>query len=96
VSAKRPQRDGAERSETDAERSGAVVPDRSAIEAPSLTIINNDATPEEIAAIVAVFSAMQSAEPPNEPTSTWAARHRRVRPPLRPGPGAWRASGLPR
>jgi hypothetical protein len=66
------------------------------VEAPRLTIVNPDATPEEIAAIVAVFSAMQSAEPPKEPASTWAARHRRVRPPLRPGPGAWRASGLPR
>jgi hypothetical protein len=66
-------------------------------EAPRLTIVNADATAEEVAAIVAVFSSLGGApEPPKEPVSTWAARHRRVRPPLRPGPGAWRASGLPR
>jgi hypothetical protein len=66
-------------------------------EASRLTIVNPDATDEEIAAIVAVFSSLGgSPQPSKEPVSTWAARHRRVRPPLRPGPGAWRASGLPR
>jgi hypothetical protein len=77
-----------------AEESG---PDRPAIEAPRLTIVNPDATPEEIAALTAVFAALGSAtQPPEPPRSTWAARQRRTRPALRPGPGAWRASGLPR
>jgi hypothetical protein len=87
VSAERSQRDGAEPSETD----------RSAVPAPSLTIINKDATPEEIAAITAVIASMGSvAPPPEKPRSLWAARQRRTRAVLRPGPGAWRASGLPR
>jgi hypothetical protein len=71
--------------------------DRSAIPAPSLRIINPDATDEEIAAITAVIAARGSAAPaPEEPRSTWAAYGRRTRPALRPGSGAWRASGLPR
>jgi hypothetical protein len=64
--------------------------------APSLGIVNPDATPEEVAAIVAVFSSLQTAPPTEKPRSLWAARHRRTRAPLRPGAGAWRASGLPR
>jgi hypothetical protein len=61
-----------------------------------LRIVNPDATPEEIAAIVAVLSSLTATEPPPTPRSTWAAYGRRTRPALRPGPGAWRASGLPR
>jgi hypothetical protein len=64
---------------------------------PMLTIVNPDATPEEVAAIVAVFSSLggAAAEPPRK-RSTWSSYARRVRPPLHQGPGAWRASGLPR
>jgi len=70
---------------------------RDGAEAPRLTIINQDATPEEIAAITAVIAAMGSAAlPPARPRPVWAAYARRVRPPLHPGHGAWRASGLPR
>ena len=74
--------------------SDAEVP---AVEAPRLEIVNPDATPEEIAAVVAVFSALQvpQQEAP-KPRSLWSARHRRTRAALRPGNGAWRASGLPR
>ncbi|HEX2896175.1 MAG TPA: acyl-CoA carboxylase epsilon subunit [Marmoricola sp.] len=91
------QRDGAERSEPGAERSGASGSDRSASQAPELKIVNPDATPEEIAAVVAVFAALQSPAPaPEKPRSLWAARQRRTRAALRPGPGAWRASALPR
>jgi hypothetical protein len=62
-----------------------------------LRIINKDATPEEIAALTAVIAAMGSVAPaPEKPGSLWAARHRRTRAALRPGPGAWRASALPR
>jgi hypothetical protein len=71
--------------------------DRSAIGAPKLEIINPDATPDEIAAIVAVLAALQApVEPPTRKRSTWASYARRTRPPLHPGRGAWRASGLPR
>jgi hypothetical protein len=64
---------------------------------PRLEIINADATAEEIAAIVAVFSSLQSpAEPKPAPRSVWASRQRRTRAALRPGPDAWRASALPR
>ena len=50
----------------------------------------------EVAALVAVIASMggtASAEP--KPRSTWAHPARAMRPVHRPGPGAWRASGLP-
>ena len=64
--------------------------------APRLEIVNPDATAEEVAAIVAVFSALRTTPPTEKPRSLWAARHRRTRAALRPGAGSWRASGLPR
>lgn len=65
--------------------------------APLLRVVNPDATPEEIAAIVAVFSALGSATPAPAPArSRWAAPVDRMRPLHRPGPGAWRADALPR
>jgi len=71
--------------------------DRSASPAPRLEIINKDATAEEVAAIVAVFAALQAPAPSiPRPRSLWASRQRRTRAALRPGPGAWRASALPR
>lgn len=64
---------------------------------PLLKIINADATPEEIAALVAVFSALGSAAAPaRRRTPEWQAHHRKVRPPVIHGPGGWRPSGLPR
>ena len=65
---------------------------------PLLKVINPDATPEEIAALVAVFSALGSAggEPPKRPRSSWSHPARGVRQTHRFGEGAWRASGLPR
>ncbi|MCX6397089.1 MAG: acyl-CoA carboxylase subunit epsilon [Propionibacteriales bacterium] len=64
---------------------------------PVLRIVTPDATPEEIAAIVAVFSAMGgAAAPAKKPVPVWAANARRVRPQHPHGPGGWRASGLPR
>jgi hypothetical protein len=71
--------------------------DDSAIEAPRLRIVNPDATPEEIAALTAVIAAMGAPAPaPARPRTLWASRQRRTRPALRSGPGAWRASGMPR
>ena len=65
-------------------------------ERPLLQVVNPDATPEEIAALVAVFSAMGSGEaPPRKPVRVWGAPHRQVRQTLHSGRGAWRGSGLP-
>jgi len=65
--------------------------------APVLRVVNPDATPQEIAAIVAVLSAMGGGEAPKKRVpSQWAAPARTARRHLPHGPGAWRASGLPR
>jgi Acyl-CoA carboxylase epsilon subunit len=64
-----------------------------------LVLIKGDATPEEVAAVVAVLqAAATSGGSParRKPSSEWAANHRSQRVTLRHGPGAWRASGLPR
>jgi hypothetical protein len=65
---------------------------------PILKVVNPDATPEEIAALVAVFSALGSAggEPSKRPRPSWSHPARSVRQTHRFGEGAWRASGLPR
>jgi hypothetical protein len=64
---------------------------------PLLKIVNPDATPEEIAALVAVFAALGGGEEsPKHPTSEWSAHHRKVRSTHLPGPGGWRSSGMPR
>ncbi|WP_149259079.1 acyl-CoA carboxylase subunit epsilon [Actinomadura sp. K4S16] len=75
---------------------------------PFLRVVRGDPSPEELAALVAVLTARaraaaasRAAAGPGAPPSRWADRSRLVRAPLggapRPrGPGAWRASGLPR
>ena len=66
-------------------------------DSPVLRIVNADATPEEIAALVAVFAALGSAPvaaPPRRP-SEWSRPARRLRAPVAHGPGGWRASSLP-
>ena len=67
-------------------------------ERPLLRVVNADATPEEVAALVAVFSALGSAgaEAPRRPRPAWSAPRRLVRSTLPHGPGGWRASTLPR
>lgn len=62
----------------------------------SLHVVKGDPTPEELAAVVAVGSAKAAAAGEPARPSNWAAYWRSVREPLRPGRGAWRASGLPR
>jgi hypothetical protein len=65
---------------------------------PVLRVVNPDATAEEVAALVAVLAALGSAgveAPPTRPAQ-WNAPRRLHRPTLPHGPGAWRASGLPR
>jgi hypothetical protein len=70
----------------------AAAPD-----APLLRILTPDTTPEEVAAIVAVFSAMSSGEAaPRRRRSEWNSPYRQVRPFYSHGPGGWRSSGLPK
>ncbi|MDO5502413.1 MAG: acyl-CoA carboxylase epsilon subunit [Actinomycetia bacterium] len=63
---------------------------------PSLRVISSDATPDEIAAIVAVLAATGGADTPepSAPFSRWAAPSSRLRAPHDHGPGAWRRAGL--
>jgi Acyl-CoA carboxylase epsilon subunit len=65
---------------------------------PVLRVVRGAPTDDEVAALVTVVAALASrrsdaAEPPRSP---WRNRARNIRPPIGPGPGAWRASGLPR
>ena len=65
---------------------------------PLLEVVNPDATPEEVAALVAVLSAVSAggAEAPRRPRPSWGAPARGVRHTPRSGPDGWRSSGLPR
>ncbi len=65
---------------------------------PALRVVRGDATPEEIAALVAVLLSRPGDDepPPAGPRSAWADRSGQLRRPLHPGPGAWRRSALPR
>jgi hypothetical protein len=67
-------------------------------QAPLLRVVNADATAEEIAALVAVFSALGTAtgDGDRKPRPAWSNPARSVRRTHRHGDGAWRASGLPR
>ncbi len=57
-------------------------------------------TEAELAAVVAVLSAAAGAAAPEAPRPEdgggWSAYWRGLRETVVPGPGAWRASGLPR
>jgi hypothetical protein len=67
--------------------------------APLLRVVRGTPTPEELAAVVAVVSARASggADPEPAPAPVWNDRSARLRAALpHPGPGAWKASGLPR
>lgn len=64
---------------------------------PFLHVVNPDATPEEVAALVAVFASLGGQEPPApRRTPEWSANHRKLRGPVVPAPGGWRSSALPR
>ena len=61
-------------------------------------VIRGGATPAEVAAVVAAVATLRAQlEPPKRTQrSLWARPSRQTRPPQSPGPGAWRASALPR
>jgi len=66
---------------------------------PFLAVVRGEPTAEELAAVVVVLAARASQAGPQaqrRAPSLWAARSGQVRPHLTAGPGAWRASALPR
>ncbi len=73
---------------------------------PPLFVIRGGASPEEVAAIVAVLQLVRVTHAADEaerartggPRSEWSSPHRRLRGPHRgptARPGGWRGSGLP-
>ena len=64
---------------------------------PPLRLVRGDASPEEVAALLTVLSAISGGadEPDTRHTSQWASRERALRRPTSPGRGGWRASALP-
>lgn len=62
---------------------------------PVLRILTPDATPEQVAAVVAVFSAMGGTAQKPQRRSEWASVGRRLHVHPYRGPGAWKASSLP-
>ena len=75
-----------------------MAEDQDSRQRPPLRLVRGDASPEEVAALVAVLSAASGVEPEAAPrhTSQWASRERAVRQAVSPGRGGWRASALPR
>ena len=66
-------------------------------ERPVLRVVNGDATPEEVAALVAVFASLGGgSDSKPKPRSDWAHPGRMHRVTHRAGVGGWRSSGLPR
>ncbi|HVQ86872.1 MAG TPA: acyl-CoA carboxylase subunit epsilon [Actinomycetes bacterium] len=65
---------------------------------PLLRVVTGEPSADELAALVAVVTSRGGSPTPEPPAprSAWAAKSRLVRPPLRPGPTAWRASAWPR
>jgi len=65
---------------------------------PLLRIVRGNPSDEEVAALIAVLHAAAggAAAPARRPSSEWSAPRRRLGTAFPSGPGAWRASGLPR
>jgi len=70
---------------------------------PRIEVVRGEPTAAETAAVVAVIAARAAAAgaaapgPDRSPAgSAWSSHSRLPRQPLAPGPGAWRASALPR
>lgn len=68
----------------------------SAPQPPLLTVVRGDASPEEVAALVAVIASLSAGEQaaPRR-TPEWRVHRRKMRTSYRRGPGGWRASALP-
>jgi len=63
-----------------------------------LSVLRGEPTPDELAALLVVLASRQPTAPAGrgKPPSLWSALGQTLQAPLFPGPGAWRASGLPR
>jgi len=61
-------------------------------------VVSGDPTPEELAALTVVLAAAASGggAPAPKRADLWSSPAARLRRPLGVGPGAWRASALPR
>ncbi|WP_433531464.1 acyl-CoA carboxylase subunit epsilon [Micromonospora sp. CA-263727] len=68
------------------------------VEEPLFRLVRGVPTAEELAALVGAIVARSRpmAGPAPTPVSAWARSGRPAGAGLAPGPGAWRASGLPR
>ena len=64
---------------------------------PVVRIVRGNPTDEEVAALVAVLSALGGGadDPTPARPSAWGSPARAVRAPLSAGPGGWQASALP-
>jgi len=84
-------------SDTDGPAAGGPAADAASPSRLLLRVVSGDPTPQELAALLAVVGARSggAAEPAPAASSAWAAREPLLRRPVHPGPGAWRASGLP-
>ena len=66
-------------------------------QAGDIEVVAGSPTADELTAIVTVLTARLSDQPTgNKPVGLWANKGRLTRPQLSAGPGAWRASALPR
>ena len=69
------------------------------LERPLLSVVRGEPTPAELAAVLVVIAGRTrqsgDAADAGQSRSQWSAAIRMMRPQLRHGPGAWRASGLP-
>ena len=62
---------------------------------PLLRVLRGEPTAEELAALTVVVAALSARRTRRRvtPVGGWASPADAHRPPLRPGPGGWRASG---
>jgi Acyl-CoA carboxylase epsilon subunit len=65
---------------------------------PVLSVLRGEPTPDELAAMLVVLASRLRAHPADgdKPPSLWSSPAQTLQAPLFSGPGAWRASGLPR
>ena len=65
---------------------------------PWLSVVRGEPTAAELAALLVVLGRRVAEPEPDQPVarSLWAAPAAMMPAPAVPGPGAWRASGLPR
>jgi hypothetical protein len=63
-----------------------------------LSVVRGQPTIDELAAVTVVLGTLtrRGHVPVTQPQPQWSARERLLRQPVTVGPGAWRASSLPR